>query len=423
MLGTEIVSAKTPSFKMVVKYFVTAIFSFLLLNFLLMINYTSIAGYFFQPRILALVHIGTLGWITMIIFGALFQLVPVVLEVKLFSETLGEIQYWIFTIGIIGLVTAFWNFDIRLHLLISAIMIVIAMIIFIVNLTITMFNVKKWNITGAYLIAALFYLLSTAAAGLLMAINLGYPYIHGNHIQYLRLHADVALIGWVLMVIMGVSYKLIPMFTLSHGYSMKPAWVTFFLINTGLLGITTVMHYQHLNSLYFTFLLLIIAGVLTYLFEIYLILKARVRKKIDIGIKHSIAAFAFLFVATILGLLLTFVDFKNQGVTFSLILVYGYTVIFGFISMLIIGQLYKILPFLVWFHKYSSKVGTEPVPLLKDMFYEKVANTEFIIMIIAITGALIGLGINVSGIVLISFSLMFLASLLFTFNMITIFKK
>jgi len=79
-----------------------------------------------------------------------------------------------------------------------------------------------------------------------MAINLGYPFIQGNHLQYLKLHVDVAFIGWVLIVIMGVSYKLIPMFSLSHGYSQKSAVLAFILVNTGLLGITTVMHYKML---------------------------------------------------------------------------------------------------------------------------------------------------------------------------------
>ncbi len=422
MQSSGIATAKSPKYSMIVKYFVTAIFSFVLLNFLLMINYSSIAGHYFQPKILALVHTGTLGWITMIIFGALFQLIPVVLEVKLFSEVLGEIQFWLYTLGAVGMITAFWTFDTQLHLLISAIAVSTAMILFIINITVTMFRVKKWNITGAYLIAALFYLLSTISAGILMAVNLGYPFIKGNHIQYLKLHADVALIGWVLMVIMGISYKLIPMFTLSHGFSMKPAWLAFIFINTGLLGITTVMHYQHLNFLYLIFIGMIIIGILSYLYEIYLIIKLRVRKKFDIGIKHSIAAFIFLFAVTVLGALLVYVNF-NPGIVLRLILVYGYAAIFGFISMLIVGQLYKILPFLVWFHKYSDKVGKEPVPLLKDMFNEKIANIEFLIMITAVTGALIGLGTSISIIVLISFTLMFASSLLFAYNMITIFKN
>ncbi|MDX9924980.1 MAG: hypothetical protein RBS48_09455, partial [Ignavibacteriaceae bacterium] len=81
-------TAYAPPYKIVMKYFFTAIFSFFLLNLLLAFNYDSFMGHHFQPKILALTHIATLGWITMLIFGALFQLIPVILQVKLFSEKL-----------------------------------------------------------------------------------------------------------------------------------------------------------------------------------------------------------------------------------------------------------------------------------------------------------------------------------------------
>lgn len=70
MIQSEsIVSAYAPPFRIVLKYFIAAVLAFVTLNFLLIINYTDISGFHFQPKILALTHIATLGWITMIIFG------------------------------------------------------------------------------------------------------------------------------------------------------------------------------------------------------------------------------------------------------------------------------------------------------------------------------------------------------------------
>ena len=419
----QIASSLSPSFKMVSKYFISSVAAFVILNLLLTLNYSSISGHYFQPKILALVHITTLGWITMIIFGAMFQLVPVVLEVKLFSEILGEIQFWIFLTGVIGLVTGFWQFDIGNHLMYSAILLVLAMLLFIFNIGVSMLKVKKWNITGVYLIAALFYLLSTAAAGLLMAINLGHPFIQGNHLQYLKLHADVAMIGWVFMVIMGVSYKLIPMFTLSHGYSQRSAVLAFILINAGLLGITTVMHYTQQNWIYYFFILLIVLGSLLYLYQIVLIFGKRLRKKFDTGMKHSAVSFSILLLVIILGGVLSFVKFGNPMFELRLDLVYGYSILIGFFSMLTVGQMYKILPFLVWYHKYSSKVGLEPVPLLKDMFSEKSANAEFFLMIISIALGITGLLLDVPVILLFSFSIMLAASLIFAYNTFSIYRS
>ncbi len=417
----SLASKMSPSFKMVSKYFISSIAFFLALNILLVLEYDKIHGHYFQPLLLALVHITTLGWITMIIFGAMFQLVPVVLEVKLFSEKLGEIQFWIYLIGVIGLVTAFWSFDTGLHMAVSASLLVLAILIFIINISASMVKVKKWNITGVYLIAALFYLLSTAAAGIMMAINLGYPFIQGNHLQYLKLHVDVAFIGWVLIVIMGVSYKLIPMFSLSHGYSQKSAVLAFILVNAGLLGITTVMHYKNVPYFYYFFVILIAIGILFFLHQIYLILKNRLRKKLDIGMKHSVIAFTFLFLDTILGLILVMANFRDLSVELNLALLYGFMSLIGFFSILTVGQLYKILPFLVWYHKFSSKVGKEPVPLLKEMFNEKYARAELYFLVTGFTGGAVGIALSIDPLMLISFILMLIGSLIFAYNMLSIY--
>ena len=40
----------------------------------------------------------------------------------------------------------------------------------------------------------------------------------------------------------------------------------------------------------------------------------------------------------------------------------------GLVGLAIIGMLYKIVPFLVWFHSYSRHIGRAKVPALADMY-------------------------------------------------------
>ncbi|MCB0744582.1 MAG: cbb3-type cytochrome c oxidase subunit I, partial [Ignavibacteriae bacterium] len=269
----SITSVYAPPFKIVAKYFITAIISFVLLNLLLLSNYTQFSGFHFRPIIMALTHVATLGWITMIIFGALFQLIPVVLEVKLYSEKLAEIQFWIFSIGIIGFVYSILNFGSGEIIIISAAILNLAMLIFSYNSIATLLKVNKWNLTGFYLASAIFYFFVTAIAGLLMAVNLVFPFVKINHLNYLNLHVHIAFIGWVTMVIMGVSFKLIPMFTLSHGYSLTSGKWALVIINIGLLGLSTVMHYQNTITLFYLFSILIAIGIYIFLFQISIIFK------------------------------------------------------------------------------------------------------------------------------------------------------
>ncbi|WKZ70084.1 MAG: hypothetical protein QY331_02295 [Melioribacteraceae bacterium] len=421
MINTNsIASSYSPPIKIVIKYMGTAVLAFVLLTFLQLLEYETITGHHFQPKILALTHIATLGWITMIIFGALFQLVPVVLEVKLFSEVLAEIQYWIYLIGAAGLVYGFWVFDSKNFIMPSAIVLNAAMLIFAFNMIMTFIRVKKWNITGYYLAAAVFYLIVTAVAGLLLSINLYTPYIKINHLQYLNLHAHIAFVGWVSFVVMGVTYKLIPMFTLSHKYSTKSALGAFVLINTGLLGISTAMHYENTTIFFYFFVILIAVGIFLFLYQVYMIFKNRVRRKLDVGLELSVAAFIFFGISTLTGLI---TGVGNLSDVRNLSLIYGYLIVFGYLSMLIIGQLHKILPFLRWYHKYSSKAGKENVPMLKDMYSEKVGYSILYLMLSGMAVLTISFILDIQIGVLIAFILFFTASILFMINMITVLRR
>ena len=52
----------------------------------------DLASHYYQPRVLALTHTVTLGWITLAIMGASYQLIPIVLERPVWSERLARWQ-------------------------------------------------------------------------------------------------------------------------------------------------------------------------------------------------------------------------------------------------------------------------------------------------------------------------------------------
>lgn len=410
----------SPSYKMVRKYFIASILGFAALTFLMFLNAGAIKGYHFQPKLLGLTHIATLGWVTMIIFGAMFQLVPVVLQAKLFSEKLAEAQFWIYLTGVTGMVLSFFKFD-TFILAVFASLVSLAILIFIFNIIATMIKVKEWNITGIYIAAALFYLFFTVVAGIMMALNLYDPYFKTNHLEYLKLHAHLAFVGWVSMVIMGVTYKLIPMFSLSHGFSLKPAKWVFGFINTGLILLTVEYHFPQRTIMLPVSTILIAGGNLIFLYQVYLIMKNRVRKILDVGLTYSMVSFGMMFAATVTGVFLVFEKFLEYDALTRVVLIYGFLILFGYFSFLIIGQMYKIVPFLVWFHKFSSKVGIEPVPMLKDMYSEKLARFEFVLMSSALGGTITAVAIENEVLMYVSTGVMFLSSLLFLKNMFSIF--
>lgn len=421
-MPTTIASSLAPPFSMVSKYFIAAVAFFVVLTGLSALVAADIHGHHFQPKLLALTHIATLGWISMIIFGAMYQLVPVVLEVKLFSAKLGEIQFWLYVVGILGFVYGFWNFNVGVHFTASASLVTLAIFIFIVNIFFTMANVTKWNLTGLYLLTALVYLKITALAGLLLSVNLGFPFISRIHLDYLKIHAHLGFIGWVVMVIMGVGLKLIPMFGLSHGFSTTPAKVAYVLVNIGLLGTTVEWLMTGPGWLLQCYIGLLGIGIFAFLFQLVEIFRHRMKKTLDIGMKHSAVAFGYFLLSSATGVFLAFADIGDEGLQQALVLTYGAVAIFGFFSMLIVGQMYKIVPFLVWFHTFSDRAGKEPVPLLKDMFSERLGTIQFWLINVGILFTLAGLLTTQPLLLRAGFTVVFLASVLFAVNIGNVFR-
>jgi len=419
---TTIASSLAPPFSMVGKYFLAAIASFVLLSGLLVFNASELQGHYFQPKLLALTHIATLGWITMVMFGAMYQLIPVVLEVKLFSAKLGELQFWVYLLGILGLVYGFWNFQVGSHFTASAALVMLAILLFVVNVFFTMTKVTNWNLTGFYLLTSLVYLAATAIAGFLLSINLGFPFISRIHLDYLKIHAHLGFIGWVVMVIMGVSLKLIPMFGLSHGFSAMPAKIAYVLVNIGLLGTTVEWLLVGPEWLLRVYIILLVAGIFCFLLQLALIARQRIKKSLDLGMRFSAVAFGYFFLSTMAGVLLVFGDIGDVKTKEALVLAYGSTVLFGFFSSLIVGQMYKIVPFLVWFHTYSDRAGKEPVPMLKDMFNERLGIIQFGLFNLGLIAVILGLFIVSSRLVHAGFILMFISSVIFAVNIGNVFR-
>ncbi len=415
----NIAAPYTPPFKVVRQYFIAATVAFIFLNGLMLLSYQYIQGHHFQPRFLSFAHIAVLGWATMIVMGAMTQLVPVILETSLYSVRIARWGLWLYVAGVAGIAGHFWFFVIRGSGMISSVAIAfVAVLLFVINMGLTMRKVKSVNITVAHIIAAITYLAVVATIGLLLGINLGTPFIKGNHLHYLGLHAALGFTGWFSMVIMGVSYRLIPMFTLSYTYKTWPGWSAFGLVNAGIFGI--IVEFLIGRPLYSS--ILIVAGLFMFSYQVMLIMGGRMRKSLDLGLRHAMFAYGYIPVAALFGLYIAL----SHGVPVikqRFILIYGFTVIFGCLSFLIMGMMYKIVPFLVWFHKYSDKVGREKVPLLKDMFSERIGNLQFWLISIGVPGVILGLSVENQVIIAVGLAIMFIASLLFGYNMFTVFTK
>jgi hypothetical protein len=52
----------------------------------------------------------------------------------------------------------------------------------------------------------------------------------------------------------------------------------------------------------------------------------------------------------------------------------------GVFTLTIVGTVYHVVPFIVWYHRYSDRLGYEPVPMVDDLYDERVALVEFALL-------------------------------------------
>lgn len=55
----------------------------------------------------------------------------------------------------------------------------------------------------------------------------------------------------------------------------------------------------------------------------------------------------------------------------------GPVLLFAALGFVVAGTLYHSVPFLIWVHRYSDRVGLEPVPTIDDLTDERLARADF----------------------------------------------
>ncbi|PTX12214.1 hypothetical protein C8N40_11412 [Pontibacter mucosus] len=360
-------TSNSPGKWVVLPHYAFAALAFMALGVLLLFSTDAFGGHYFHPKLLTLTHVAALGWATMVIFGALYQLLPVVLECKLYSEKLATAAFGFLGAGTILLAWSFWHFELGWPMHVAACSLVIAFILFNINVAQTARKAPKWTIESDFIVTSAIWLLVTGLVGLLMVVNFTMPFLPVEHTHYLKLHAHIGMAGWFLLLIIGVGAKLIPMFLLAHHEDTKKLNWSYNLINAGLV-LFTLDHLLFQTALLPVYAALVVAGVMCFLLYLREAAKTRQRQDIDLGMKQTFVALALLLLPLLLVLVVSSQLALPQSLLSSVYLVYGISVFFGFISALILGQTFKTLPFIVWMHAYEDYVGRFKTPMPKDMY-------------------------------------------------------
>ena len=355
---------------------------------------------------IGLIHLFTLGILSMIIFGAMQQMMPVlagaiIKKPRLFANV-------VHTSLVFGTLFLSFSFILELRnlLFIGAAFLAIAFLTFFIMSIKLLFNVKF--LTSTVKAMRLFSLagLITLFLGLYLAfshINLSFD---ENYYIVVFLHILFALFGFALLLIMGVSFQVIPMFYVALDF---PKFVQnkMPLILFILLFVSAVFLYLDINF----FILKIIFATLIISFCFYGLksLNNRRRPVFDATLWYWKLSLSSLIISMIIWIFNLFESNYILAIVFA----------FGFLYSLLQGMVYKIIPFLSWFH-LSSK-GYFKLPTIREFIDEKYIKIHFFVHLISIVFFILSYFENN---LIYSASILFLISnILFFINCLNAVKK
>jgi len=360
---------QAPPISVPFRFFLTAPVFALLAAVVMLWNGEEMLVARWSPATLAAVHLLTLGFMTMVMAGAMFQMLPVLAGTPVpRPRMVASIVHPALLLGTL-LFAGSLLFAQPMLLKIAISLLSVGLVVFLVAILLTLSRTRNQT-------ATVFAMgLATTALGvtLLFGLTLSASRAWGIALPSLSLrdlHPVWGLIGWTGLLVAGVAYHIVPMFQMTPNY---PQWLIrgFAPVVFVVLALWSVAKWQG-GGAWWQWLGLICIGLLaganTLFAGITLDLQRRRRRRLpDLTLEFwrvgmlSVALAAVLWVSQIFPLL----SFRQSSALLGVLMIIGAAM--SFIS----GMLCKIVPFLAWFHLQAKMGVGGALPNVKAMLPDK----------------------------------------------------
>jgi len=377
--AAELSLEQAPPFSIPLRFFLTAPLFGMGAGLLLLILGPEALSNRWLPASMALTHLLTLGVMSMAMCGAVLQVLPVLGGVPVPGVlALGPAVHLLLSMGTVSLVAGFlWGwmpaFDAAVICLGGGFG------LFIGALGLGLWRAGSSNATVRGLWAVLLALLFTMLLGMyLVRILSGYgstPHMS----RIIDLHLGWGLLGWGGLLILAVGFQVVPLFQMTPEY---PAWMRRWsvpLLFLLLLIWSAASATLHGGPWVIGVQALLAAGFVGFAIQTLYLQGQRRRKVPDPLVEFwRLSAIALILTALLwlAGLPLP----QSDGWSWYALLL-GFGLLAGMILTVINGMLYKIVPFLAWFHLQQRQManlssGMEPIPHMKQLLPDKAVRRQ-----------------------------------------------
>ncbi|MDC0358470.1 hypothetical protein OAO01_06605 [Oligoflexia bacterium] len=376
---------QAPPLSLPLCFFFTAPFFLLAAGCILIFGAEEILPHYWMTKTLGLAHAGTLGFLAMVMFGAVYQMIPVVAGRPVPLIKLGYIVYLLFVPAVILMI---WGIStLKPPLLQRATeLLTVATLLFGLPTLYAAFTAPTKHDTVLGIRMALIALFCTVGLGICLALSyLGILY-PGPRSLWIVTHFTFGLFGWVATLMIAVAWQVIPMFYMTPFYAPHLTRLFLWLLGGGLIvtalgWIAGIVWEEESLVLAGLSILAFTAWVLHPALTAYLITKRR-RSNRD----GSLNFWRCGLICAPLALLSGLCGYLLSDLRY--LMLFGWVAIFGWAGLIMHGMLCRIVPFLVWFHRFSPFVGKILVPSMKKLLPEtRISQALYLHLITLVCGS------------------------------------
>ncbi len=339
-------------------------------HLLLATQATAIVGSYRATATIAVTHLLVLGAVVATMMGALYQMVPVIFVAEAADGRLGLVQGTLYTAGWLAMVAGFLR-GAPLLLAVGGTSVVLAVLLFLVIIGGVLRTATQWGTPGWYLLTALAMLVATIGLGLTFALDWRFGWFPiPPHL--LAIHVHLGGIGWLTLLVMGVSYRLVPMFAIAPAPPGILARGNLGAFVGLLIGLVILLWRDASRSAVAIIAWGLAAAVGVYLFDMARLYRAR-RRRYDLTLLTMWGALTCLGVAALMGALWSTGLPARWFDATEWLSAYAYIALAGWCVLALCAHVIKIVPFLIWLHRYGRGMGRGPVSLLRDLLPQRAA--------------------------------------------------
>lgn len=339
----------------------------------------------FAPGTVALTHLVTLGWLSMVMLGAIYQIIPVLLGAVVPGIPFAKLVHLGLTLGVAALAGGLL-LDSRPLLVAGGGLLGAAFLIAVVQFFLAFARARVTTITAVAIKLAVFSLAMAVGLGLVFVAEYSWGWLPISRTALTIFHVYLALGGWIGALICGVGYHVIPMFYLAGPF---PPWRRRFVVGLLAFALATAPAVLFGTESRLWQLIPAVSGLAAlsvFSGTVYLQLARRKRKIFDPTLRFWQTGLAAGMVA--MFFLVGSILWPHP----RWVMAFGGVYMVGFAGAIENGMTYKIVPFLVWLHRYSKLAANWKVPLMTDILSKRHAGLQWQVQlatVLVLAGALL----------------------------------